>query len=59
MTDTKNSDVLYGVGCDVLSCKFHGHDNRCFADSISVESANAQRKQETFCGTFTPRPSDI
>jgi hypothetical protein len=59
MTDIKNMDVLYGVGCDVVSCKFHGHDNRCFASSINVESPNAQKKNETFCGTFAPRPSEI
>lgn len=58
MTDFKNKDVLYGVGCDVVSCKFNGRDNRCFADCINVESPNAHNKKETFCGTFSPRPSD-
>ncbi len=58
MTDSRKSDVLYGVSCDVVNCKYHGHDNRCFADSIIVESPSAQKKAETFCGTFAPRPSD-
>ena len=57
MTDSKKSDVLYGVGCDVVSCKYHGHDNRCFADSINVGAPEAMRKTETFCATFSPRPS--
>ncbi|SHH51262.1 protein of unknown function [Sporobacter termitidis DSM 10068] len=57
MTDSKKSDVLYGVGCEVVNCKFHGHDNRCFADSISVEAPSAVKKTETFCGTFAPRPT--
>ena len=50
------ADTLYGVGCDVVNCKYHGHANQCFADSITVESQNAVRKAETFCGTFAPRP---
>ncbi len=58
MSDMKNGDMIYGVTCDVVSCKYHGHDDRCFADKISVESPNALRKAETFCGTFAPRPSD-
>ncbi len=57
MTDSRKNDVLYSVGCDVVNCKYHGHDNRCFAESINVESPSAQRKAETYCGTFSPRPS--
>lgn len=57
MADIKNSDMIYGVTCDVVNCKFHGHDNRCVADRINVESQNAIKKAETFCGTFAPRPS--
>lgn len=57
MTDGKKSDALYGVGCDVVSCKYHGHDNRCFADGIYVESPSATTKRETFCGTYSPRPT--
>jgi hypothetical protein len=56
LTDSKKSDALYGVDCDVVGCKYHGHDNRCFADGISVEAASATTKKETFCGTFSPRP---
>lgn len=47
--------ALYGIDCDVTSCKFHGTDNSCHADSIAVESHNAMRAAETFCATFAPR----
>ena len=45
-------DKLYGVGCDVVSCKYHGQGGTCHADSINVESHSAVEKAETFCGTF-------
>lgn len=51
------NDCLTGVGCDVVNCKYHGGDDRCHADSIIVESHNALRKAETFCGTFEPKSS--
>lgn len=50
-------DKLCGVGCDVVNCRYHGMDNCCHADCITVESQNALRKAETFCGTFEPRAS--
>ena len=53
---TNGTDTLYGVCCDVRHCKYHGHNDRCCADSISVEAPNAVKKAETFCGTFAPRP---
>ncbi len=53
----KCGDMLYGVNCDVANCKYHGHDNRCCADNIMVESPSALKKAETFCGTFAPRAS--
>ncbi len=46
---------LHGVGCDVITCKYHAKDNSCCADCISVKNENAAQKSETFCGTFTPR----
>lgn len=49
------NDKLPGVGCDVTSCVYHGKDGHCHAQSINVESKNALRKAETFCGTFEPR----
>lgn len=58
MADSKSNDVLYGVDCDVVNCKYHGHDNRCFASCINVEAHDAAKKTETFCGTFSPRPVD-
>lgn len=57
MTENKGSDTLYGVGCDVNSCRYHGNDDCCHAQKILVESHNALRKAETFCGTFAPRSS--
>ena len=57
MSVMKNGDdILYGVGCDVVNCKYHDHASHCSADSITVESQNAVKKAETFCGTFAPRP---
>jgi hypothetical protein len=50
--DYENGEKLRGVGCDVVSCKYHGCDNCCHASSIVVESQNAIRKAETFCSTF-------
>ena len=56
MTESKTSgDMLYGVGCDVINCKYHGHEDRCYANNISVEAPNATDKVETFCGTFAAR----
>jgi hypothetical protein len=55
MKDFTNNDKLFGVACDVVNCRFHGTDNYCHADEIVVESENALRKAETFCGTFTPK----
>lgn len=55
MSDIKNSNLsekLSGVGCHVESCKYHGKDNYCHANAISVGSENAIRKAETYCGTF-------
>ncbi len=52
-----SGNTLNGVGCDVISCRYHGCDNHCHADSINVESLNAIRKVETFCGTFEPKSS--
>ena len=58
MADLKNGDMLYGVTCDAAHCRYHAHDNRCLAENIMVESPNAIKKAETFCGTFVPRSSD-
>ncbi|MBR7081683.1 MAG: DUF1540 domain-containing protein [Oscillospiraceae bacterium] len=49
------SDKLYHVGCDVVNCRYHGPDNHCHADSITVESTSATRMSETFCGTFSAK----
>jgi hypothetical protein len=58
MTDQKSDgNALYGVGCDVMTCKYHEGGNQCCANSISIEAPTAAKKTETFCGTFTPRPS--
>ena len=55
-TMKSGGDMLYGVDCDVISCKYHGHSHQCCADSITVEAQNAVNKVQTFCGTFVPRP---
>lgn len=57
MTNSKSGDMLFGVTCDVTNCKYHGHDNRCFANNITVESPRAIKKAETFCGTFATQSS--
>ncbi len=51
------TNKLPGVGCDVVSCKYHGTDGHCHAGSIVVESHSAIRKAETFCGTFETKAS--
>ena len=48
---------LPGVGCGVISCKYHTADNCCTAERIDVQNGSAQRKVETFCSTFTPKGS--
>ena len=48
-------DKLCGVSCDVVNCMYHGTDNHCHAQKITVESTNAVRKAETFCGTFVAK----
>ncbi len=45
-------DSIREVNCEVTSCRYHGIDCKCHADSITVESPSAMRKGETFCGTF-------
>jgi len=48
-------EKLRGVECGVESCRYHSSGDCCTAGCISVESRNAIRKGETFCGTFEPR----
>lgn len=48
----KETEKLYGVGCDVINCRFHGKDSACHAESIKVKNIDAVKKAETFCGTF-------
>ena len=55
MSFFNDTEKLRGVGCGVISCKHHGPDNCCCADSIHVESRDATRKAETFCSTFCVR----
>jgi len=56
MNQTHNfTDKLQGVTCDVVNCKYHGHDNYCHSERINVQSTSALRKAETFCGTFLPK----
>lgn len=57
--DSKNSREkgLPGVGCDVVTCKYHATDNTCHAVGINVKSQYAAEKSETFCGTFMPKNS--
>ena len=45
---------LPGVGCEVVTCKYHSKDNCCCAESITVGSPHAVKKGETFCSTFMP-----
>lgn len=51
----KRNDVLPGVDCDVVTCRYNDHNRKCSADSIFVGARNAKNKDETFCGTFTPK----
>lgn len=60
MSDKTSDSKIYGnsldgVGCSVSNCKYHTKNNACTAPGIAVQSENALRKAETFCGTFAPR----
>lgn len=55
MSEKKNSDIIYGVGCDVTGCKFNTLDCKCSADRINVKNERANTKGETYCSTFCPR----
>jgi hypothetical protein len=55
MFDSATQDTLYGVGCDVMTCKYYETGNQCCAESITVESPTACKKTETFCGTFVAK----
>lgn len=50
-----NDNKLYGVGCDVVNCRYNTQGRNCTAEAIAVESRNASKKVETFCGTFSPK----
>ncbi|MDR3208997.1 MAG: DUF1540 domain-containing protein [Oscillospiraceae bacterium] len=50
----KKDDGLFGVACEVMSCKYHEPGNLCCAQSITVEAPDASKKVETYCGTFAP-----
>ncbi|MGE4485609.1 MAG: DUF1540 domain-containing protein [Oscillospiraceae bacterium] len=52
MPDKKSNGICH-VGCEVANCAYHGDNNCCCADEITVESPSALRKGETFCSTFT------
>lgn len=49
-----NKNKVSGVGCGVVSCKYHSKDNSCCAGHIKVGSVNAIKKGETYCETFEP-----
>ena len=53
-SDVNKSNKISGVGCGVVSCKFHAKDNTCCAGCITVGSTNAVKKGETYCETFEP-----
>lgn len=58
MQDKKNyTGCTNGVGCDVLSCKYHTENNVCCAGHIEVESNGAccSSKSETYCSTYKPK----
>jgi hypothetical protein len=57
MAQSSVTDTLYGVACDVMTCKYYESGNQCCANSITVESPTACKKTETFCGTFAPKPN--
>jgi hypothetical protein len=52
MTDPKNSDSLFGVTCEVMGCKYHDALGACTAQNINVQTPDASKKTETYCGTF-------
>ena len=55
MADTSKGSCVQNVGCNVRDCKHHSATNICTASHIDVKNESAQRKAETFCGTFAPK----
>ena len=51
----RDDDVLPGVDCDVVTCRYNDKNKKCSADSIFVGARNAKNKDEAYCGTFTPK----
>ena len=57
MADMTRQGCVQNVGCNVKDCKYHGAADACMASHIDVKNESAQRKAETFCGTFAPKSS--
>ena len=47
-------DKINHIKCDVTECKYHGHQDECQAEMITVtpNCANCVSKQDTSCATF-------
>ena len=45
-------EVISGIKCDVVNCKYHREGNKCQAGMIEVGHGNCQTSKETSCETF-------
>jgi len=48
-------NVLSGVECGVINCRYNENGSKCTADCIKVKNESAMKQAETFCGTFSAR----
>ena len=46
-----------GIKCEVNTCYYYMHGDKCSANMIEVQPRNASNSQETDCGTFKPMSS--
>ena len=53
--ENNTGKTIKGISCDVSNCAFHGKENSCHANCISVGPSYAQSSSETVCATFKPK----
>lgn len=48
-------NVIKGITCEVVTCKYHEGNGNCTAGHIKVGPNQAEAKRETLCTTFENR----
>jgi hypothetical protein len=54
--DETRNGYLQGVNCGVKTCSFHGKNNSCRAQQITISNEQARNKSETLCSTYNHAP---